>query len=131
MNLNENFHKGQCLPALHLMQNSVLASVENPAENPVENPALTPEGDLISFAKNLLSYQLAQLREENVLVVDLLTDDISDIKAEPSSNTQKEQKKKSILTIDELIKWLSKSGIKNNKKLDQSPYPKQMRNGMI
>ncbi|CAG8718107.1 13418_t:CDS:1, partial [Dentiscutata heterogama] len=68
MNLNGNLRKGQCLPALRLMQNPV--SVGNPAENPVENPAPTPEGDLISFDENPLTHQPAQLKEENVPAVD-------------------------------------------------------------
>ncbi|CAJ0643582.1 12691_t:CDS:10 [Entrophospora sp. SA101] len=45
-------------------------------------------------------------------------------KAGSSSNTQEEQKKKSILTIDELIKWLSKPEIKNNKKIKSKHIPK-------
>ncbi|CAG8677818.1 3025_t:CDS:2, partial [Dentiscutata heterogama] len=85
INLNGNLRKGQCLPALRLMQNPVPAPVGNLAENPVKNPAPTPEGNLISFDKNPLSYQPAQLREENVPAVDLLTDDIPDIKAGPNS----------------------------------------------
>jgi len=37
MNLNGNLRKGQCLPALRLMQNKV--PVGNPAnQNPAENP---------------------------------------------------------------------------------------------
>ncbi|CAG8848195.1 2567_t:CDS:2, partial [Racocetra persica] len=43
---------------------------------------------------------------------------------EPSSIIQEEQKKKSILTIDELLKWLSKPGIKNNKKIRSKPILK-------
>jgi len=66
-----------------------------------------------------------------VLAVDLLTDNIPDIKAGPSSNIQREQKKKSILMIDELIKWLSKPEIKITKKLDQNLYLKQTKNGLI
>ncbi|CAG8805065.1 28392_t:CDS:1, partial [Racocetra persica] len=42
----------------------------------------------------------------------------------PSSIIQGEQKKKSILTIDELLKWLSKPEIKNNKKIRSKPIPK-------
>ncbi|CAG8637766.1 6932_t:CDS:1, partial [Diversispora eburnea] len=113
----------QCQPALRLMQNPVPAPVGNPPiQNPAENPA--PEGNLISFDENLPTLQPAQLREENVPAVDLLTDDIPDIKAKPSSNIQGEQKKKSILTIDELIKCVSKPGIKNNKKIRSKPIPK-------
>ncbi|CAG8791394.1 24517_t:CDS:2, partial [Racocetra persica] len=41
-----------------------------------------------------------------------------------SSNTQEEQKKKLILMIDELIKWLSKPKIKNNKKIRSKHIPK-------
>ncbi|CAG8715429.1 13416_t:CDS:2, partial [Acaulospora morrowiae] len=47
MNLNENLRKGQCLPALCLMQNPVPASLEN------QIPA--PEGNLISFDENPLT----------------------------------------------------------------------------
>src|SRR5437763_670332 len=80
--------------------------IQNPAENPtptqnippaeypiqtqnqapVENPAPTPEGDLISFDENPPTHQPTQPREASAPAVDLLID----------------------LTIDELIKWLSK-----------------------
>jgi len=102
MNLNGNLRKGQCLPALRLMQNPVPAPVGNPAENPtpVQNatpaenpipmqnqaPAPIPEGDLISFDENPPTHQPAQPREASAPAVDLLID----------------------LTIDELIKRLSK-----------------------
>ncbi|CAG8627134.1 1522_t:CDS:2, partial [Diversispora eburnea] len=93
-------------------------SIGNSATAPVlvqnitstQNSAPAPEGDHIS--------------EENVSAVDLLTEDIPDIKVEPSSNNQGEQKKKSILTIDEIIKWLSKPEIKNNKKIRSKPMSK-------
>ncbi|CAG8826239.1 27512_t:CDS:1, partial [Racocetra persica] len=42
----------------------------------------------------------------------------------PSSIIQEEQKKKSILTIDELLKWILKPEIKNNKKIKSKPIPK-------
>src|SRR6185369_12278240 len=97
------------------MQNPVPAPVGNPPiQNPAENPAPAPDDDLISFSENPPTHQP---REATAPAPDLLTDDISNIGAEPSSITQGEQKKKSILTIDELIKWLSKLEIKNNKKI--------------
>ncbi|CAG8666260.1 4083_t:CDS:2, partial [Ambispora gerdemannii] len=127
----------QCLSALHLMQNPVPAPVENPAENPtlVQNatpaenpipmqnqaPAPIPEDDFISFDENSSMHQPREVREP---AVDLLTNDIPDIGSGSSSNTQEEQKKESILTIDELIKWLSKPEIKNNKKIRSKPIPK-------
>src|SRR6185369_8859710 len=73
MNLNGNLRKGQCLPALRLMQNPAPVPVGNPAnQNPAENPTPVqnatpaenpipmqnqaptpiPEGDLISFDEN-------------------------------------------------------------------------------
>jgi len=95
MNLNGNLRKGQCLPALRLMQNPVPAPVgnppiQNPAENPtptqnippaeypiqtqnqapVENPAPTPEGDLISFDENPPTHQPTQPREASAPAVD-------------------------------------------------------------
>ncbi|CAG8619080.1 6514_t:CDS:2, partial [Diversispora eburnea] len=94
---------------------------ENLVPIPSQNPTPAPEGDLISFNENPPTHQP---REASVPAVDLLTDDISNIGAEPSSNTQGEQKKKSILTIDEIIKWLSKPEIKNNKKIRSKPIPK-------
>jgi hypothetical protein len=45
MNLNGNLRKGQCQPALRLMQNT-----EN--DIPEQNPAPAPKGDLISFDEN-------------------------------------------------------------------------------
>ncbi|CAG8852709.1 17885_t:CDS:2, partial [Gigaspora margarita] len=90
------------LPAPTSIQNTPLS----------ENP--TPISDLISFNKNILTYYP---NVSNVLVVDLLTGDILDIKAESSSNTNIKQKKNQFLTIDKLIKWLSKPEIKNNKKI--------------
>ncbi|CAG8510369.1 7582_t:CDS:2, partial [Paraglomus brasilianum] len=118
--------------------------IQNPAENPtptqnippaeypiqtqnqapVENPAPTPEGDLISFDENPPTHQPTQPREASAPAVNLLTDGIPNTEAGSSSNTQGEQKKKSILTIDELIKWLSKPEIKNNKKIRSKPIPK-------
>ncbi|CAG8748062.1 24475_t:CDS:2, partial [Racocetra persica] len=56
---------------------------------------LTPIGDLISFDKNIPTYYL---NVSNVPVVDFLT--------------------------NELIKWLTKPGIKNNKKIRSKPIPK-------
>ncbi|CAG8638972.1 11939_t:CDS:1, partial [Diversispora eburnea] len=113
--------KNSCRP-----KNFTQAPIGNPATAPVlvqnitptQNPAPAPEGNLISFDENPPTLQL---REENVPAVDLLTDDI---KVGPSSIIQGEQKKKSILTIDELMKWLSKPGIKNNKKIRSEPIPK-------
>ncbi|CAG8458687.1 9700_t:CDS:2 [Acaulospora morrowiae] len=101
------------------MQNPV--PVGNPS---IQNSASAPENDLISFDESQLMHQPAQLREENMPAVDLLTDDIPNIKAGPSSIIQGEQKKKSVLMIDELIKWLTKPGIKNNKKIRSNPIPK-------
>ncbi|CAG8646728.1 10697_t:CDS:1, partial [Diversispora eburnea] len=92
-----------------------------PIQNPAENPAPASEGDLISFDEN---QPMHQPREATTPAPDLLTDDIPDIKAGPSSKIQGEQKKKSILTIDELIKWVSKPEIKNNKKIRLKPIPK-------
>ncbi|RHZ81977.1 hypothetical protein Glove_115g114 [Diversispora epigaea] len=58
MNLNGNLRKGQCLSALHLMQNPVPAPVGNPLfQNPAENPALAPDDDLLSFNENPLTHQ--------------------------------------------------------------------------
>ncbi|CAG8674731.1 14574_t:CDS:2, partial [Racocetra fulgida] len=54
--------------------------------------------------------------------VDLLTSDIPDIEVLTSNNI--EQKKSPLLTIDELIKWLSKPKIKNNKKIRSKLIPK-------
>ncbi|CAG8494637.1 848_t:CDS:2 [Funneliformis mosseae] len=84
INLNRNLRKGQCLPALRLMQNPVPASVGNPAENPIsmqnvtlaENPismqnqAPAPilKSDLISFNENPLTHQPIQLREWQSLI---------------------------------------------------------------
>ncbi|CAG8676968.1 1393_t:CDS:1, partial [Paraglomus occultum] len=77
MNLNGNLRKGQCLPALRLMQNPHQAPVvENPPENPAPIPTQNtppvpiPEGDLISFDGNPPMHQPAQPREENALAVD-------------------------------------------------------------
>ncbi|CAJ0626785.1 3504_t:CDS:1 [Entrophospora sp. SA101] len=126
MNLNGNLRKGQCQPALLIMQNvgNVTPEQNTPqTENvtPEQNPPSTPEGDLISFDENPPTLQP---REASALAVDLLTDDVPNTEAGSSSNTQEEQKKKSILTIDELIKWLSKPEIKNNKKIRSKHIPK-------
>ncbi|CAG8663141.1 269_t:CDS:2, partial [Acaulospora morrowiae] len=72
--------------------------IGNPAIASVENPAPAPENDLISFDKNQPMHQPAQLRKKNVPPVDLLTNDISNIKAGPR--------------------------IKNNKKIRSNPIPK-------
>ncbi|RHZ89290.1 hypothetical protein Glove_16g51 [Diversispora epigaea] len=62
MNLLGNLRKGQCQPALRLMQNP--APVGNPPnQNPPENPTPAPEGDLLSFNENPPTHQPAQLRE--------------------------------------------------------------------
>ncbi|CAG8815150.1 7697_t:CDS:2 [Gigaspora margarita] len=96
-----------------------------PAPTSIQNTPLsenlTPISDLILFDKNILTYYP---NVSNVLVVDLLTDDILDIKAESSFNTNIKQKKNQFLTIDELIKWLSKPEIKNNKKIRSKSVPK-------
>ncbi|RIB04721.1 hypothetical protein C2G38_2048189 [Gigaspora rosea] len=57
MNLNGNLHKGQCQPALLIMQNvgNVTPEQNTPqTENvtPEQNLLSTPEGDLISFDEN-------------------------------------------------------------------------------
>ncbi|CAJ0643583.1 12692_t:CDS:2 [Entrophospora sp. SA101] len=106
MNLNGNLRKGQCQPALLIMQNvgNVTPEQNTPQiENvtPEQNTPSTPEGDLISFDENPPTLQP---REASAPAVDLLTDDVPNTEAGSSSNTQEEQKKKSILTIDELIK---------------------------
>ncbi|CAJ0643580.1 12690_t:CDS:2 [Entrophospora sp. SA101] len=126
MNLNGNLRKGQCQPALLIMQNvgNVTPEQNTPQiENvtPEQNTPSTPEGDLISFDENPPTLQP---REASAPAVDLLTDDVPNTEAGSSSNTQEEQKKKSILTIDELIKWLSKPEIKNNKKIRSKHIPK-------
>ncbi|CAG8628717.1 23401_t:CDS:10 [Gigaspora margarita] len=82
---------------------------------------LTPISDLILFDKNIPTYYPNM---SNVLVVDLLIGNILDIKAESSSNTNIKQKKNQFLMIDELIKWLSKPEIKNNKKIRSKSVPK-------
>ncbi|CAG8648777.1 1289_t:CDS:2, partial [Paraglomus occultum] len=92
-----------------LMQNPLPAgnpATQNPAENSTtvqniplaENPAPTPEGDLISFDENPPTHQPTQPREASAPAVDLLTD----------------------LTIDELIKRLSKPEIDNEKDSEPS-----------
>ena len=73
-------------------------AIQNPAPIPAQNtsPVPIPEGDLISFDENPPTHQPTQPREASAPAVDLLID----------------------LTIDELIKRLSKPEIKNNKKID-------------
>ena len=63
-------------------------AIQNPAPIPAQNtsPVPIPEGDLISFDENPPTHQPTQPREASAPAVDLLID----------------------LTIDELIKWLSK-----------------------
>src|SRR6185369_7926894 len=68
---------------------------QNPAPIPAQNTSPIPEGDLISFDENPPTHQPTQLREASAPAVDLLID----------------------LTIDDLIKRLSKPEIKNNKKI--------------
>ncbi|CAG8688586.1 4085_t:CDS:1, partial [Ambispora leptoticha] len=126
MNLNRNLRKGQCQPALLIMQNvgNVTPKQNTPQTKNVtseQNPPATPEGDLISFDENSPTLQP---REASTPAVDPLTDDVPNTEAGSSSNTQEEQKKKSILTINELIKWLSKPEIKNNKKIRSKHIPK-------
>ncbi|CAG8669839.1 6663_t:CDS:2, partial [Paraglomus brasilianum] len=83
MNLNGNLRKGQCQPALRLMQNSVPApagnpATQNPAENPTpaqnippaENPVPIPEGDLITFDENPPTHQPREAREASAPAVD-------------------------------------------------------------
>ncbi|CAG8686129.1 14118_t:CDS:2, partial [Racocetra fulgida] len=62
MNLNGNLRKGQCQPALLIMQNVGNITLEQntpQTENvtPEQNPPSTPEGDLISFDENLPTLQ--------------------------------------------------------------------------
>ncbi|CAG8787840.1 12860_t:CDS:1, partial [Cetraspora pellucida] len=76
-------------------------------------------GDLISFDENPPMHQPIEAREP---AIDLLTSDIPDIEVLTSNNI--EQKKSPLLTIDELIKWLSKPKIKNNKKIRSKLIPK-------
>ncbi|CAG8631515.1 9202_t:CDS:2 [Paraglomus brasilianum] len=59
-------------------------SAENPVPIPAQNAQPAPKGDLISFDENPPMHQPAQLREVNVQAVDLLTDDIPDIKVGPN-----------------------------------------------
>ncbi|CAG8842539.1 18478_t:CDS:1, partial [Gigaspora margarita] len=96
-----------------------------PAPTSIQNTPLpenlTPISDLISFDKNIPIYYP---NVSNILVVNLLTGDIPDIKAESSSNANIEQKKNQFSTINELIKWLSKPEIKNNKKIRSKSVPK-------
>ncbi|RHZ77730.1 hypothetical protein Glove_174g76 [Diversispora epigaea] len=61
MNLLGNLRKGQCQPALRLMQNPAPPPVGNPTPDPVPPPA--PESDLISFNENPPTHQPAQPRE--------------------------------------------------------------------
>ncbi|RHZ79323.1 hypothetical protein Glove_149g153 [Diversispora epigaea] len=61
MNLLGNLRKGQCQPALRLMQNPAPPPIGNPTPDPVPPPA--PESDLISFNENPLSHQPTQPRE--------------------------------------------------------------------
>ncbi|RHZ85601.1 hypothetical protein Glove_63g120 [Diversispora epigaea] len=61
MNLLGNLRKGQCQPALRLMQNPAPPPVGNPTPDPVPPPA--PESDLISFNENPLTHQPTQPRE--------------------------------------------------------------------
>ncbi|CAG8482917.1 4060_t:CDS:2 [Acaulospora morrowiae] len=83
MNLNGNLHKEQCLPALYLMQNPVPALLENQIS--------APEGDLISFNEDSLTYQPAQPKGVNASAVNLLTEDISDIEAEAEYDIAEEE----------------------------------------
>ena len=72
MNLNGNLRKGQCQPALLIMQNvgNVTPEQNTPqTENvtPEQNPPSTPEGDLISFDEN---QPTLQPREASASAVD-------------------------------------------------------------
>ncbi|CAG8857132.1 37428_t:CDS:2, partial [Gigaspora margarita] len=66
--------------------------------------------------------------QPSVPIVDLLTGDIPEVNPEagpgPRTQIHRDQKKKLVLTIDELIKWLSKPEIKNNKKIRSKLVPK-------
>ncbi|CAG8783834.1 3854_t:CDS:1, partial [Racocetra fulgida] len=116
-----------CRALLQLTQAQNISQTGNTiqAPAPVDNLALASEGDLISFDKNPPTHQPAQ---PSVPAVDLLTGDIpeADPEAGPGPRTQihREQKKKLVLTINELIKWLSKPEIKNNKKIRSKLVPK-------
>ncbi|CAJ0648906.1 755_t:CDS:2 [Entrophospora sp. SA101] len=75
MNLNGNLRKGQCQPALLIMQNvgNVTPEQNTPqTENitPEQNPPSTPEGDLISFNENPPTHQPPQPREASAPAVD-------------------------------------------------------------
>ncbi|CAG8540200.1 16128_t:CDS:10 [Cetraspora pellucida] len=115
MNLNENLCKGQCLPALHLMQNPVPIGnppIQNPAKNPIltQNSIPTPEGDLISFDEHLPTS-----RKVNMLADDLLTDDI---KVGPKIKNNKKIRSKPISRTDKEWFDLMKS---NNDNKDSEP----------
>ncbi|CAG8497133.1 15973_t:CDS:2 [Cetraspora pellucida] len=116
-----------CRALLQLTQAQNISQTGNTiqAPAPVDNLALASEDDLISFDKNPPTHQPAQ---PSVPAVDLLTNDIpeADPEAGPGPRTQihREQKKKLVLTINELIKWLSKPEIKNNKKIKSKLVPK-------
>ncbi|CAG8570359.1 20463_t:CDS:2, partial [Gigaspora rosea] len=87
MNLNGNLCKGQCQPALLIMQNvgNVTPEQNTPqTENvtPEQNLPSTPEGDLISFDENPPTLQP---REASAPAVDLLTDDVPNTEAGSNS----------------------------------------------
>ncbi|KAF0347919.1 hypothetical protein F8M41_015694 [Gigaspora margarita] len=106
-----------CQALLQLTQAQNASHAEN--ATPEQNQVLVPKSDLISFDENPPMHQPIEAREP---AVDLLTSDIPDIEVPTSNNI--EQKKSPLLTIDELIKWLSKPEIKNNKKIRSKPIPK-------
>ncbi|CAG8801120.1 14147_t:CDS:2, partial [Gigaspora margarita] len=90
-----------CRALLQLTQAQNASQTENviPAPAPVENPAPIPEGDLISFDKNLLMHQPAQL---SIPVVDLLTSDIpeADSEAGPEIKNNKKIRSESVPKTD-------------------------------
>ncbi|CAG8458990.1 22448_t:CDS:10 [Cetraspora pellucida] len=92
MNLNGNFHKGQCQPALLIMQNveNVTPEQNTPQTENVtseQNLPATPKDDLISFDENPPTLQL---RETSAQAVNPLTDDVPNTEA--GSNNEKDSK---------------------------------------
>ncbi|CAG8794056.1 21405_t:CDS:1, partial [Gigaspora margarita] len=114
-----------CQALLQLTQAQNVSQTGDTIPAPVDNSAPASEGDLISFDKNLPTHQPAQ---PSVPAVDLLTDNIPEVEPEagpgPRTQIHRDQKKNQFLTIDELIKWLSKPEIKNNKKIRSKTVPK-------
>ncbi|CAG8761168.1 4419_t:CDS:1, partial [Cetraspora pellucida] len=83
----------------HLDPNRARSCLPRNLPVPIQNiiPASTSIDDLISFDKNITTYYP---NVSNIPVVDFLTSDIPDSKIQ----SNREQKEKTFLTIDELIK---------------------------